>query len=76
MRHHVLLAALGIQGNLADRLTTCQAQDPRFGQQINRLRRKEEAAPPPPSMRECPECLSEIPIAAKRCRFCTASLAA
>ena len=44
--------------------------------QINRLRRKEEAAPPPPSMRECPECLSEIPIAAKRCRFCTASLAA
>jgi large conductance mechanosensitive channel len=23
-----------------------------------------------PSMRDCPECLSPIPIAAKRCRFC------
>lgn len=44
--------------------------------QVNRMRRKEEAAPPPPSMRECPECLSEIPIAAKRCRFCTAVVAA
>jgi large conductance mechanosensitive channel len=44
--------------------------------QVNRLRRKEEAAPPPPSMRDCPECLSEIPIAAKRCRFCTAAVAA
>lgn len=44
--------------------------------QINRIRRKEEAAPPPPSMRTCPECLSEIPIAARRCRFCTVSVAA
>ncbi|HEV3157460.1 MAG TPA: large conductance mechanosensitive channel protein MscL [Candidatus Baltobacteraceae bacterium] len=25
--------------------------------------------------RECPECLSEIPIAAKRCKFCTAVVA-
>ena len=25
-----------------------------------------------PTMRECPECLSEIPLAAKRCKFCTA----
>lgn len=24
--------------------------------------------------RECPECLSEVPVAAKRCRYCTASL--
>jgi len=44
--------------------------------QVNRMRRKEEAAPPPPSMRECPECLSEIPIAAKRCRYCTTAVAA
>jgi large conductance mechanosensitive channel len=28
-------------------------------------------APPDPSTKKCPECLSEIPIAAKRCAFCT-----
>lgn len=27
-------------------------------------------APPDPSTKKCPECLSEIPIAAKRCAFC------
>lgn len=26
---------------------------------------------PDPSTRKCPECLSEIPIAARRCAFCT-----
>jgi large conductance mechanosensitive channel len=26
--------------------------------------------------RECPECLSDIPVGAKRCAFCTSSLAA
>jgi large conductance mechanosensitive channel len=25
---------------------------------------------------QCPECLSEIPVAAKRCAFCTAQVAA
>ncbi len=28
----------------------------------------------PPAQKECPECLSEIPEAAKRCKFCTAAL--
>ena len=28
------------------------------------------AAPADPTHRKCPECLSEIPIAAKRCAFC------
>ena len=37
-----------------------------------RLRRGE--APPDPTTKECPECLSTIPIAAKRCAFCTAGL--
>jgi large conductance mechanosensitive channel len=27
--------------------------------------------PPPPATKICPECLSEIPIAAKRCSHCT-----
>jgi large conductance mechanosensitive channel len=31
---------------------------------------------PAPATRECPECLSEIPLAAKRCRFCTAEVGA
>ena len=30
-------------------------------------------APPDPTTKICPECLSEIPIGAKRCRFCTST---
>jgi large conductance mechanosensitive channel len=30
-----------------------------------------KAAAAPPTTRNCPECLSTIPIAAKRCSFCT-----
>jgi len=37
-----------------------------------RLRRGE--APADPTTRKCPECLSEIPVAARRCAFCTAQL--
>ena len=36
---------------------------------LARMRRGE--APPDPTSKECPECLSSIPIAAKRCAFCT-----
>ena len=32
------------------------------------------AAPEPPGTRACPECLSDIPVAAKRCAFCTAAV--
>jgi large conductance mechanosensitive channel len=32
-------------------------------------------APPDPTTKQCPECLSTIPIAAKRCAFCTSVLA-
>ncbi len=32
------------------------------------------AAPPDPTIKHCPECLSDVPIAAKRCRFCTSPL--
>ncbi len=34
-----------------------------------RMRRGE--ASPDPTTKKCPECLSEIPIAARRCAFCT-----
>ena len=37
-----------------------------------RLRRGD--APPDPTTKECPECLSTIPIGAKRCSFCTSAL--
>jgi large conductance mechanosensitive channel len=37
-----------------------------------RLRRGE--APPDPTTKKCPECLSEVPIAARRCAFCTVPL--
>jgi large conductance mechanosensitive channel len=36
---------------------------------LARMRRGE--APPDPTTKKCGECLSEIPIAAKRCAFCT-----
>jgi large conductance mechanosensitive channel len=36
--------------------------------------RKEE--PPDPTTKKCPECMSEIPIDARRCAFCTTKLAA
>jgi large conductance mechanosensitive channel len=32
-------------------------------------------APPDPTTRKCPECLSDVPIAARRCAFCTSQLA-
>jgi large conductance mechanosensitive channel len=37
-----------------------------------RMRRGE--APPDPTTKECPECLSTIPIAARRCAFCATPL--
>lgn len=40
--------------------------------QINRLRRPE--TPPPPSIRQCPFCLSPIPLAASRCPQCTSAV--
>jgi large conductance mechanosensitive channel len=37
-----------------------------------RMRRGE--APPDPTTKKCPECLSEVAIAARRCAFCTSQL--
>lgn len=34
------------------------------------------AAPADPTSKKCPECLSEIPIGAKRCAFCTSPVPA
>lgn len=41
---------------------------------IARMKRGE--APPDPTSKKCPECLSEVPIAARRCAFCTSTLEA
>ncbi|MFH5182156.1 large conductance mechanosensitive channel protein MscL [Paenibacillus sp. TAB 01] len=41
--------------------------------QLNRLRKKQEEKPDPKKeTKECPECLSEIPKLAVRCKYCTA----
>lgn len=40
---------------------------------INAMRRKPEIEAP--NTRECPECLSSIPLQARRCRFCTSQTA-
>jgi len=34
------------------------------------------AAEPPPATKPCPQCLSDIPLAATRCKFCTQELPA
>lgn len=39
---------------------------------IARMNRGE--TPPDPTTKRCPECLSEIPIAARRCAFCTSAV--
>jgi large conductance mechanosensitive channel len=37
-------------------------------------RRNRGIAPPDPTTKKCQECLSEIPIAARRCAFCTSPM--
>jgi large conductance mechanosensitive channel len=39
---------------------------------LARMRRGEAA--PDPTTKKCPECLSDVPIAARRCAFCTSVL--
>lgn len=42
---------------------------------VNRLmERAKPAEPPAQPTRECPECLSKVPTAARRCAFCTAEI--
>ena len=42
--------------------------------QINRLQQKEEAPAPAPPSKDCPHCLSAIPVKATKCAYCTADL--
>jgi large conductance mechanosensitive channel len=37
-------------------------------------RRRRGEAPADPTTKKCPECISEVPIAARRCAFCTSPL--
>lgn len=37
-------------------------------------RRRRGEAPADPTTKKCPECVSEVPIAARRCAFCTSPL--
>jgi large conductance mechanosensitive channel len=45
-------------------------------QQANRLKRQLEAAPAAPTTKECPYCLSTVPLKATRCAACTSELKA
>lgn len=44
--------------------------------QINRLKREEQAASAAPTTKECPFCLSAVPLKAIRCPQCTSELKA
>jgi large conductance mechanosensitive channel len=43
---------------------------------LNKMKRKEEAPPEEPTTKDCPHCLSTIPIKATRCGHCTSELSA
>ncbi len=43
---------------------------------VNKLVKQQEAPPPVPTTKECPYCLSTIPIKATRCGHCTSELRA
>ncbi len=43
---------------------------------MNRLQRKQEAAPAEPTTKDCPYCLSAVPIKATKCAHCTSELKA
>ena len=44
---------------------------------VNALMARRRTEPPiDEAVRQCPECLSDIPVAARRCAFCTTQLAA
>ena len=43
---------------------------------VIQARRRRGEAPPDPTTKKCAECLSEVPIAARRCAFCAQPLAA
>jgi len=43
---------------------------------LNKLKREEEAPPEEPTTKDCPHCLSTIPIKATRCAFCTSEVGA
>jgi len=42
--------------------------------QINRFTAKQEEAPATPTTKDCPRCLSQIPIKATRCAHCTSDV--
>jgi len=41
---------------------------------VNRMKREEQAPPPAPTTKDCPFCLSAIPIKAVKCGHCTSDL--
>ncbi|HZV47281.1 MAG TPA: large-conductance mechanosensitive channel protein MscL [Thermodesulfovibrionales bacterium] len=43
---------------------------------VNRMKKQQEAPPAEPTTKECPYCLSVIPVKAMRCGHCTSNLKA
>nr|WP_320131613.1 large conductance mechanosensitive channel protein MscL [uncultured Holophaga sp.] len=41
---------------------------------LGRLKKKEEEPPPAPSTKECPYCLEQIPLAARKCKHCASEV--
>lgn len=43
---------------------------------LGKLQRNEPSSAPAPTTRPCPECLEQVPLLARRCKFCTSALPA
>jgi len=43
---------------------------------MNRMKREEKAPPAAPTTKPCPQCLMDVPLAAKKCGHCTSLLSA
>jgi large conductance mechanosensitive channel len=43
---------------------------------VNRLKREEKAPAAAPTTKACPQCLMEVPVAARKCGHCTSQLSA
>ena len=41
---------------------------------MNSMKKAEQEVPAEPTTKDCPQCLSEIPLAAKRCKFCASEV--